>query len=284
MAISHWEAPASHAAAVALIYLAHDVDKCQIILLLSRNESNGDAMQPSELKAWRERVRLTQQEWADKLKVSRMTVINWESGNTSIPPAVEMSCQVWEARLKQQDPNLGPVTLIYSDGPMFINPYGPRGKLAMMQQEPYPTNAMAIARVQKLWGRNDFHNPFVIEGTGTPLWNAVELGRVVDGTDTGAPTLTNLLRAIALRVRDNSENFVRDGAKMPMPTELKKQKRALERVADELEELADGGLEQILSHQIQIEDAFVRLRSLGSKAPDVLVRNVAQAFVAMELN
>jgi hypothetical protein len=43
---------------------------------------------------------------------------------TPIPQAVDMSCEIWEHRLKQENPNLGPVTLVYSDGPMFVNPYG----------------------------------------------------------------------------------------------------------------------------------------------------------------
>src|SRR6266446_10389463 len=107
-------------------------------------------MDAKELKSWRERVGLTQQQFAERLRVTRTTVQNWESGMTSIPQAVDTSCEIWEHRLQQENPNLGPVTLIYSDGPMFVNPYGPRRRLAMMQQEPYPTNTAAIARVQQL--------------------------------------------------------------------------------------------------------------------------------------
>jgi hypothetical protein len=46
-----------------------------------------------------------------------------EGEATPIPQAVDMSCEIWEARLKQENPDLGPVTLIYSDGPMFVDPY-----------------------------------------------------------------------------------------------------------------------------------------------------------------
>jgi hypothetical protein len=51
-----------------------------------------------------------------------------------------------------------------------------------------------LARVQQLWGRQNFHNAFIIEESGTPLWNIVELDRVVSGNDAGAPTLVNLLK------------------------------------------------------------------------------------------
>src|SRR5580700_472130 len=140
-------------------------------------------MNAQELKTWRDQVGLTQQQFANRLGVTRTTIQNWESAATPIPQAVDTSCEIWEKRLKQENPDLGPVTLVYSDGPMFVNPYGPRRRPAMMQQEPYPTNAAALARVQQLWAREDFHNAFVIEESGEPLWNIVELGRAVGGDD-----------------------------------------------------------------------------------------------------
>jgi hypothetical protein len=238
-------------------------------------------MQGHEFKSWRENLGLTQQQLAEKLKVTRTTIQNWESGATQIPQAVDMSCEVWEARLKQENPDMGPVTLVYSDGPMFVNPYGPRRRLAMMQQEPYPTNTYALARVQQLWGRDNFHNPFIIVESGKPLWNVVELARVVDGSDTGAPTLLNLLTVIAKDIRDNSAQFVR-GAKTPTPSEKQERQRAIESQADELERIAAGGLRSVIHHQRQVEAVFSRLLALGTKAPDSLVSNVHQALVVFE--
>src|ERR1035437_3306350 len=87
----------------------------------------GHRMDGKQFRAWRERLGLTQQQVADRMGVTRTTVQNWESAD-AIPQTVEMSCDVWEPRLKQENPNLGPVTLVYSDGPMFVNPYGPRGR------------------------------------------------------------------------------------------------------------------------------------------------------------
>jgi len=241
-------------------------------------------MTAEEFRRWREQVGITQQQIADKLRVSRTTIQNWESAATPIPQAVEMSCKIWEAPLKQENPDLGPVTLVYSDGPMFVDPYGPRRRPAMMQQEPYPTNAAALARVQQLWGRGDFHNSFIIEESRTPLWNVVELERVVSGDDKGAPTLVNLLKAIAKIVRADSAIFVRSGPKMLSPTEARKRQQAIEGQADELDRIADSGLQTIIRDRLLIEGAFSKLLALGSKAPDSLVSNVAQALVVFERN
>jgi hypothetical protein len=197
-----------------------------------------------------------------------------------------MSCKIWEARLKQENPDLGPVTLIYSDGPMFVDPYGPRRRGAMMQQEPYPTNTAALARVQQLWGREDFHNPFIIEKSGRPLWNVVELGRVVTGDDTGAPTLVNLLRAIANAVRTNAAStlFARSGPKMLGASETKERQQALEDQVENLERFANSGLETIMRDRLLVERVFSKLVTLRAKAPDSLVSNVAQALVVFERN
>jgi DNA-binding XRE family transcriptional regulator len=158
-------------------------------------------MTASDFREWRERVGLTQAEAGAKLGVTRGTIQNWESEATPIPPVVATSCQIWEDRLHQIRPDVGPVTLIYSDGPMFINPYGPRRPLAMMKQEPHPTNAAALARVRELWDQEGFYNPFIIEESGKHLWNATELARVVKGTDSDAP----LWRKITINRADRDE-------------------------------------------------------------------------------
>jgi DNA-binding XRE family transcriptional regulator len=252
-------------------------------LIRKPNNFGKKDMNAKKFKAWRERVGLTQQQLADRLKVTRTTIQNWEGEATAIPQAVDMSCEIWEDRLKQENPHLGPVTLIYSDGPMFVDPYGPRRRLAMMQQEPYPTNTAALARVQQLWGRDNFHNAFIIEKSGNPLWNVVELARVVDGEDTGAPTLVNLLRGIAKSVRANSTIFAR-GPKPLTAAEATKRQQAIEGQADELDRIAGSGLRAIIRDQLLIEGAFSNLLALGTKAPDSLVSNIHQALVVFEQN
>lgn len=144
-------------------------------------------MKASDFRDWRKRVGLTQSEAGAKLGVSRGTVQNWETEVNAIPSIVETGCRIWEEQLRRTRPDLGPVTLVYADAPMFIDPYGPRGRIAMMKQEPYPTNAAALARVKELWGREDFHNPFILEKSGQHLWNITQLSRAVRGQDENAP-------------------------------------------------------------------------------------------------
>ena len=238
-------------------------------------------MDAIEFKAWRDRLGQTQQQIADRLGVSRTTIQNWESG-TAIPQSVETSCKVWEHRIRQEDPGLGPLTLIYSDGPMFVDPYGPRRRLAMMQQEPYPTNAAVLARVQQLTGRASFHNPFVLAADQSPLWNAPELARVISGEDHQAPTLVNMLRAIAKIVRDNSAHYVRSGPKVPSPSEIEARQSEIIAQAHLLEKIAGDNLFAIVRDMPTVEKVFEQLRSLGTKAPDYLVSGIAFARSVFE--
>jgi hypothetical protein len=232
----------------------------------------------SDFAAWRRRVGITQEELAERwARVTRTTIQNWETGATPIPQAVEAACAIWERRLKQENPGLGPVTLIYADGPMFIDPYGPRRRLAMMQQEPYPTNTAVIARVLELATRDDFHNPFVIEKSGDDLWNAVELGRVSSGEDSRAPTLVNLLRRLAYHFKSTSTSYVRSGPDLPSLAEAKKRQGKIEALAAELEVLAEAASRGPINYR-HIEDILSKLRTLGKQGPDLLVFSIPQAF------
>jgi DNA-binding XRE family transcriptional regulator len=233
-------------------------------------------MNALDFKNWREKLRLTQQQVADRLGVSRTTIQNWES-DTPIPQSVEMSCKVWGHRIKQENPAIGPLTLVYSDGPMFIDPYGPRRRPAMMQQEPFPTNAAVLARVQQLAGGTNFYNPFVIEADHQPLWNAPELARVLQGEDSDAPTLANMLHKTAKAVRDDAANFVRSGPKSPTPAEKEARKKAIVAQADLLDKFAEGSLSEIAGNYLAVEKIFEQLRTLGTRAPDQLVSGIAFA-------
>jgi hypothetical protein len=164
---------------------------------------------------------------------------------------------------------------------MFVDPYRPR-RMAMLKQEPFPTNAAALARVQQLWGRDDFDGPFIIEKSGAPLWNQVELMRVVDGSDKGAPTLANTIRKVAEYVRANSHVHARDGARMASEGERQKSKDLTEAVADEL----DGLVARVPEGQVQYRDFEVlleRLHSLGFFPTNKLVGDVAHAAHGNEL-
>jgi len=150
-----------------------------------------------------------------------------------------------------------------------------------MQQEPYPTNAAVLARVQQLAGQANVYNPFIIEADQTSLWNAVELAQVMDGRDGGAPTLSNMLRKAAKDVRDNSANFVRNGPRTPSPAQTKSRQQEIIAQADLLDKLASGDLAAMVRSQHTIEDCFGQIRALGTKAPDELVSGVAHALVVL---
>jgi transcriptional regulator with XRE-family HTH domain len=49
-------------------------------------------MAPHELKAWRERNKITQQDAADALDISRRSFLAYEQGETPIPRTVEYAC------------------------------------------------------------------------------------------------------------------------------------------------------------------------------------------------
>lgn len=240
-------------------------------------------MRAQDFIEWRHRTDLTQDEAAKKFGVTRATVQNWESGTSPVPVPVETSCQIWEERLRQENPNIGPVTLIYADGPMFVNPFGPRQRIAMMHQEPYPTNAAAIARVQALWGRDDFHNALVIEQSGKPLWNIVELDAVVTGRDRGAPTIPNMLRTLAEQLRGTSGIFVRNGPRILTRTEEKERQLEIENVATELDKIAADFSAQNFD-SAPTEDLLVKLRKFGKQPNERLVNNLAQAFVSLAIS
>lgn len=166
-------------------------------------------MDSEDFSKWRKRVGLTQDGVAERLKVSRSTVQNWASGATPISHVAEQVLGTLEHRLLQENGGLGPVTLTYADGPMWLDARAPR-RMAMLQMEPFRTNSAALGRVLELWGSQSFHVPFIVLEGDEMLWNSVELGRVVSGQDDGAPVparwramvITNIaeyMRKVAIR-------------------------------------------------------------------------------------
>jgi DNA-binding XRE family transcriptional regulator len=130
-------------------------------------------MKPQHLQDWRAMLELTQAQAADLFGVSRATIINWENGVTPIPKMVEALCDIHGKRWKM-GPNYGPVTLIYSDGPMWMNPYGPN-RIPIMQRELYKNNKEALERAFELIGQPNAHNIFIMEESGDIVWNQVQL-------------------------------------------------------------------------------------------------------------
>lgn len=235
-------------------------------------------MNSTEFAAWRKRVGITQEELAERWAgVTRTTIQNWESGATAIPHVVEVACATWGRRLRQEDAALGPVTLIYADAPMFIDPYGPRRRAAMLKQEPYPSNAAAIARVLELWGSDDFYNPFIIEKSGEDLWNGIELRRVACREDTLAPTLVNLLMRLAKHVRETSALYVRSGPRIPNQAEAHEKQERIRAVAAEMTALAEAETSRGITYP-QFQECLSNLQALGKFAPERLVTGITNAF------
>jgi hypothetical protein len=238
-------------------------------------------MTKAEFREWRERFGLTQDDIAKRFGVTRNTVQNWESGPSNLPGTLDDACKVWEDRLKKEIAEIGPVTLCYTDGPMFVDPYGPRRKLAMLQQEPYPTNAAAIARVKIIWDRPDVYGPFITDKSNSFLWNQVELARVVDGSDKGAPTVRNTLSRMATYVTENPTAFAR-GPRTLVADEAQDRTRRIQAVGEELMSLAKQSAERIVQYS-DFEPLLERLHKLGFYPTNRQVGDVAHAIQGEEV-
>jgi transcriptional regulator with XRE-family HTH domain len=238
-------------------------------------------MDKDEFRKWRENFGLTQAGVGERLGVSRNTVQNWEYGLSPLPGSLADACEVWGNRLRKEIAELGPVTLCYTDGPMFVDPYGPRRKLAMLKQEPYLTNAAAIARVKIIWHRPDVHGPFIIEKSGEMLWNQVELTRVVDGTDKGAPTVRNTIAKIATYVAENSTAFARVPRPLP-PAETKERTQHIIEIGKELERLSDESENREVKYS-EFEALLERLHKLAFYPTNRQVGDVSQAIMGEEV-
>jgi transcriptional regulator with XRE-family HTH domain len=239
-------------------------------------------MTKEQFREWRQRFGLTQDDAAEKFGVKRNTIQNWESGASALPTTLDGACEVWSNRLKKELADIGPVTLIYADAPMFINPYGPRGRVASLRQEPFATNAAALARVKVLWGQPDFHGPFIIEKDHRPLWNQVELMRVVDGSDKGAPTVRNTIAKVGKYVLANSERTARDGRRMLTSEEAAAHKQKIETVGNEINALSAAAEEREVSYP-EFEALLSKLHKLGFYPPERLVGDVAHAITGAEV-
>src|SRR5215813_4285805 len=136
---------------------------------------NDEIMSATKLREWRKRLGYTQADAAEKLRVTRATVLNWEGGTTPVPPWLPMSCERLERRWKQANPAYGPVALLYCDGPMTQPVWGP-ARVPIMRREPWPTMAEAIWRAQQLTGSEHYHSGLIVDEEGT-IWGSSELAR-----------------------------------------------------------------------------------------------------------
>jgi Helix-turn-helix len=236
-------------------------------------------MTPNELRTWRESFGLTQSELAKRLSVTRNTIQNWENGTTALPGMLDQACAVWEDRLKKEMAGRGPVTLCYADGPMWVDAYRPRSRVPSVQLEPYPTNSAALARVRDIWGDEGVHGPFITEESGSPLWNQVELARVVDGSDDGAPTVRNTIRRLANYILENSAVFVRG---VPTVEEVQAKTSEIRETGEALLQLAVESDERRVTYE-EFEVLLKRLHTFGSFPTNRQVSDVAHAIHGEEI-
>ena len=238
-------------------------------------------MTPAEFREWRKRLGLTQDEAADRLGVSRNTIINWEKGVTAMPTFMKEACEAVEDRLRKARADLGPVTLCYADGPLWVDAYQARSRLAMMQTEPYPTNSAALARMAMIWEKEDVYQPFIMERDATVLWNQAELARVVNGSDEDAPTVRNTIRRLANYILENSAVFVR-GVRTPTIEEINAISAEIRKTGEALLQLAGESEVRCVTH-LEFEQLLERLHELGTYPTNRHVSDVAHAIRGEEV-
>ena len=71
-------------------------------------------------------------------------------------------------------PQFGPVTLLYSDGPVCEVDSRPSGDL-ILRCEPHPDNESALGRVVRLSETVNLFMPLVVDDDGTAIWSGPEL-------------------------------------------------------------------------------------------------------------
>ena len=124
---------------------------------------------------WRRTLGYTQAKAAETLGVNRGTIQNWERGVTRISKATALACQEITREWKQ-DPEFGPVTLIYADDPAWRQPDDPY-HIASLQSEWHPNNESAFQQALRLSETSNFCNPIIIEQDGGIVWTTPELLR-----------------------------------------------------------------------------------------------------------
>jgi hypothetical protein len=163
----------------------------------------------------------------------------------------------------------------------MVDPYRPRNRYPMLRQEAYPTNSAALARVRMIWGDTDVHGPFIIERSGNPVWNQVELARVVDGSDNNAPTVRNTIKRLADYILENKTAFVR-GERTPTVKEIEAITASIQATGEALLQLATESETRCVTYA-EFEVLLKRLHELNTYPTNRQVGDVAQAIQGEEI-
>lgn len=133
---------------------------------------------PEDLRLWRKELQLTQSDAARYFAVSRATYLGWESGAVALPHNAARITEMVRDQMKRRDLH-GPVTLVFTDGPMTKSPYGTSAP-SMMQQELYATTFEAIARARALDESGQANGLLIMSEDGHVTWNIAQLRREFD--------------------------------------------------------------------------------------------------------
>src|SRR5262245_57314974 len=130
-------------------------------------------MDATELKNWRKRLGLNQVEAAKRLGVGRASIQNWERELWPIPRIIDLACRQIMCRWKQQ-PEFGPVLLIYIDDPIWQRSERPH-QVSILHSAVYPNNEAAMRHVDQHKHDPYFMNPVLMETNGDIIWTTSEL-------------------------------------------------------------------------------------------------------------
>jgi len=130
-------------------------------------------MLPAELKEWRTKLGLIQEEAGRRLGVSRVTIQNWENGARPIPLTVEPACDS-EMRRWRRRPEYGPVILDYGDFSQGSS-HDVRGHVGQKVQEKFFHNDAALRRATELYGGRGFQDALIVDELGNIIWDFIGL-------------------------------------------------------------------------------------------------------------
>lgn len=132
---------------------------------------------PEDLRAWREAMGWTQAQAAEALGVTRHSVQNWEAGRAPISKTVVLAAKRLskEARMRGEH---GPVQLIWHDGHLRPDLNEPRGRVARLHIEAFPSVDEALAQMMTYVTQGGQRFGFmIVNADGEPIWNLPELQR-----------------------------------------------------------------------------------------------------------
>ena len=113
------------------------------------------------------------------------------------------------------------------------------------------------------------------------LWNQVELSRVIDGSDKGAPTVRNTILKVATYVADNSTAFAR-GPKSVSAAETEERTRRIAEIGKELERLANESENRQIDYS-EFEALLGKLHRLAFYPTNKQVHDVSNAIMGEEI-